>query len=631
MHPKVKKRVIINEPAGYIDEILLATDQTFDGKAFVKRLGNTPGVYRMLDVAGKVLYVGKARDLKKRVGSYFNRSGLTPKTRVLITHTCNMEVTVTHTENEALILENNLIKEYQPRYNVLFRDDKSYPYIFMSTKHSYPRLTFHRGGRSKEGRYFGPYPGVGAVRETLNLLQKVFQVRQCEDSFFSNRSRPCLQYQIKRCTAPCVGHISQSNYAQSVKHTMMFLEGKSQQVTEQLAMRMEQASHRLDFEGAARYRDQISSLRHIQERQHVDIDQRDIDVVTSAIKSGVASVQLIFFRDGRHLGDKTFFPKVPGDANAAEVLSAFLPQYYLGRAIPSELILGHEIEDKELLSDAFAEHAGHKVHLATSVRGERRRLLDMANVNIEQALNRRLSSRGAMRQRLESLKEVFNLDELPSRMECFDISHTMGEATVASCVVFDQEGARKSDYRRFNIEGITGGDDYAAMNQAIQRRYKKLRQGDGKIPDILFIDGGKGQLHEAQKVLEELQISDVMLIGIAKGPERKAGAETLFVGGDETPIELPSDSSALHLIQQIRDEAHRFAITGHRARRAKTRRTSPLEGVEGIGPKRRRALLQHFGGIQGIERAGVEDLSSVSGISHDLAKRLYSLFHPDNY
>lgn len=631
MHPKVKKRVIINEPAGYIDEILLATDQTFDGKAFVKRLGNTPGVYRMLDVAGKVLYVGKARDLKKRVGSYFNRSGLTPKTRVLIAHTCNMEVTLTHTENEALILENNLIKEYQPRYNVLFRDDKSYPYIFMSTKHSYPRLTFHRGGRSKEGRYFGPYPGVGAVRETLNLLQKVFQVRQCEDSFFSNRSRPCLQYQIKRCTAPCVGHISQSNYAQSVKHTMMFLEGKSQQVTEQLAMRMEQASHRLDFEGAARYRDQISSLRHIQERQHVDIDQRDIDVVTSAIKSGVASVQLIFFRDGRHLGDKTFFPKVPGDANAAEVLSAFLPQYYLGRAIPSELILGHEIEDKELLSDAFAEHAGHKVHLATSVRGERRRLLDMANVNIEQALNRRLSSRGAMRQRLESLKEVFNLDELPSRMECFDISHTMGEATVASCVVFDQEGARKSDYRRFNIEGITGGDDYAAMNQAIQRRYKKLRQGDGKIPDILFIDGGKGQLHEAQKVLEELQISDVMLIGIAKGPERKAGAETLFVGGDETPIELPSDSSALHLIQQIRDEAHRFAITGHRARRAKTRRTSPLEGVEGIGPKRRRALLQHFGGIQGIERAGVEDLSSVSGISHDLAKRLYSLFHPDNY
>lgn len=631
MHPKVKKRVIINEPAGYIDEILLATDQTFDGKAFVKRLGNTPGVYRMLDVAGKVLYVGKARDLKKRVGSYFNRSGLTPKTRVLIAHTCNMEVTLTHTENEALILENNLIKEYQPRYNVLFRDDKSYPYIFMSTKHSYPRLTFHRGGRSKEGRYFGPYPGVGAVRETLNLLQKVFQVRQCEDSFFSNRSRPCLQYQIKRCTAPCVGHISQSNYAQSVKHTMMFLEGKSQQVTEQLAMRMEQASHRLDFEGAARYRDQISSLRHIQERQHVDIDQRDIDVVTSAIKSGVASVQLIFFRDGRHLGDKTFFPKVPGDANAAEVLSAFLPQYYLGRAIPSELILGHEIEDKELLSDAFAEHAGHKVHLATNVRGERRRLLDMANVNIEQALNRRLSSRGAMRQRLESLKEVFNLDELPSRMECFDISHTMGEATVASCVVFDQEGARKSDYRRFNIEGITGGDDYAAMNQAIQRRYKKLRQGDGKIPDILFIDGGKGQLHEAQKVLEELQISDVMLIGIAKGPERKAGAETLFVGGDETPIELPSDSSALHLIQQIRDEAHRFAITGHRARRAKTRRTSPLEGVEGIGPKRRRALLQHFGGIQGIERAGVEDLSSVSGISHDLAKRLYSLFHPDNY
>ncbi len=631
MHPKVKKRAVISEPAGFTDESSTVAKQAFDGKAFVKRLANAPGVYRMLDAAGKVLYVGKARDLKKRVGSYFNRSGLAPKTRVLIAHTRNMEVTVTHTENEALILENNLIKELRPRYNVLFRDDKSYPYIFVSSKHSYPRLSFHRGGRNKDGRYFGPYPGAGAVRETLNLLQKVFQVRQCEDSFFSARSRPCLQYQIKRCTAPCVGHISQSDYAQSVKHTMMFLDGKSQQVTEQLAMRMEQASHRLDFENAARYRDQIASLRHIQERQYVDIDQRDVDVVTSAIKNGVACVQLIFFRDGRHLGDKTFFTKVPSDANVADVLSAFLPQYYLGRAIPTELILGHEISDKELLSNAFADHAGHKVHLATNVRGERRRLLDMANVNIEQALNRRLNSGGEMRQRLEALKEAFNLDELPQRIECFDISHTMGEATVASCVVFDREGPRKSDYRRFNIEGITGGDDYAAMNQAIQRRYKKLRQGDGKIPDILFIDGGKGQLHEAQKVLEELQVSDVILIGIAKGPQRKAGAETMFVAGDETPIELAPDSSASHLIQQIRDEAHRFAITAHRARRAKARTSSPLEGVEGIGPKRRRALLQHFGGIQGIERAGVEDLSSVPGISRDLAQRVYGLFHQDTY
>ncbi len=635
MHPKVKKRVVINVPVnestGPTEEPRSVDHLKFDGKVFVSRLGNTPGVYRMLDAAGKVLYVGKARDLKKRVGSYFNRSGLAPKTRALISHTCDMEVTVTHTENEALILENNLIKEYRPRYNVLFRDDKSYPYIYVSTKHSYPRLTFHRGGRSKEGRYFGPYPGAGAVRETLNLLQKIFQVRQCEDSFFSNRSRPCLQYQIKRCTAPCVKHISQNDYAQSVKHTMMFLEGKSQQVTEQLAMRMEQASHRLDFEDAARYRDQIASLRHIQERQHVDVDQKNIDVVTSAVKNGVACVQLIFFRDGRHLGDKTFFPKAPSDANAADVLSAFLPQYYLGRAIPSELILGQEISDKALLSEAFAEHAGYKVHLATSVRGDRRRLLDMAKVNIEQALNRRLSSSGEMRQRLEALRDAFCLEDLPSRMECFDISHTMGEATVASCVVFDQDGPRKSDYRRFNIEGITGGDDYAAMNQAIQRRYKKLRQGEGKIPDILFIDGGKGQLHEAQKVLEELQVSNVVLIGIAKGPERKAGAETMFLAGDKTPIELPPDSPASHLIQQIRDEAHRFAITGHRARRAKARNTSPLEGVEGIGPKRRRALLQHFGGIQGIERAGVEDLSLVPGISRDLAKRLYNLFHPDNY
>jgi len=631
MHPKIKKRVIINEPAGSVDVLSTKVEQAFDGKAFVKRLGNTPGVYRMLDASEKVLYVGKARDLKKRVGSYFNRSALAPKTRALITHTCDIEVTLTRTENEALILENNLIKALRPRYNVLFRDDKSYPYIYISTKHNYPRLTFHRGGRNKDDRYFGPYPSAGAVRETLNLLQKVFQVRQCDDSFFSNRSRPCLQYQIKRCAAPCVAYISQSDYKQSVKHTMMFLEGKSQQVTEQLAMRMEQASHRLDFENAARYRDQIASLRHIQERQHVDIDQRNVDVVTSAIKNGIACVQLIFFRDGRHLGDKTFFPKAPSDANAGDILSAFLPQYYLGRAIPSELILGHDIAGKALLSDAFADHAGHKVHLATNVRGERRRLLDMANVNIEQALNRRLSSSGEMRQRLEALKEAFNLDELPQRMECFDVSHTMGEATVASCVVFDQDGPRKSDYRRFNIEGITAGDDYAAMSQAIQRRYKKLKRGEGKIPDILFIDGGKGQLHEAQNVLQELQISDVMLIGVAKGAERKAGAETLFVGGVEAPIKLAPDSSASHLIQQIRDEAHRFAITGHRARRAKARTTSPLEGIEGIGPKRRRSLLQHFGGIQGVERAGIEDLSSVPGISRDLAQRLYSLFHPDNY
>lgn len=631
MHPKVKKRVVISEPVAPLKVDASAPEPAFDGKAFVKRLGNTPGVYRMLDANGKALYVGKARDLKKRVGSYFNRSGLSPKTRALIAQTCAMEVTVTHTENEALILENNLIKQFRPRYNVLFRDDKSYPYIFVSTRHAYPRLTFHRGGRSKDGRYFGPYPGAGAVRETLNLLQKVFQVRQCEDSFFSNRSRPCLQYQIKRCTAPCVGYISQSDYAQSVKHTMMFLEGKSQQVTEQLAMRMEQASHRLDFENAARYRDQIASLRHIQERQNVDVNQGNVDVVTSAIKNGVAGVQLIFFRDGRHLGDKTFFPKAPADATAADVLSAFLPQYYLGRAIPAELILGHDIDDRVLLGETFSEHAGHKVHLAVNVRGERRRLLDMASVNIEQALNRRLNSGSEMRQRLEALKDSFGLDEIPQRMECFDISHTMGEATVASCVVFDQDGPQKSDYRRFNIEGVTPGDDYAAMNQAIQRRYKKLKQGEGKIPDILFIDGGKGQLHEAQKVLEELQVSDITVIGIAKGPQRKAGAETMFVAGDETPIELPADSAASHLVQQIRDEAHRFAITGHRARRAKARSSSPLEGVEGIGPKRRRTLLQHFGGLQGIERAGVEDLSAVPGISRDLAQRIYSRFHPHNY
>ena len=631
MHPKIKQRVVIPEAIEPTSGGQPAQDSGFDGKAFVKRLGNTPGVYRMLDAEGKVLYVGKARDLKKRVDSYFNRSALAPKTQALIAQTHHMEVTVTHTENEALILENNLIKEFRPRYNVLFRDDKSYPYIFVSTAHGYPRLGFHRGGRAKENRYFGPYPSAGAVRETLNLLQKVFQLRQCEDSFFNNRSRPCLQHQIKRCSAPCVGYISRADYAQSVKHAVMFLEGKSQQLTEQLVMRMEQAAHRLDYEGAARYRDQIASLRHVQEKQHVDLDRRDVDVVTSAIKGGIACIHIIYFRDGRHLGDKTFFPQAPADADAAAVLSAFLPQYYLGRAIPAELILGHEIDDSELLAQTFSEQAGHKVHLATRVRAERRRLLDMASVNIELALNRRLSSAGEMQQRLEAVKEAFQLDEVPQRMECVDISHTMGEATVASCVVFNGDGPCKTDYRRFNIEGVTGGDDYAAIHQAIQRRYKKLKQGEGKIPDILFIDGGKGQLREAQQVLEELQVNGVMLIGIAKGPERKAGAETLFVAGAEAPIALAADSPALHLIQQIRDEAHRFAIGGHRARRAKARTTSPLEGIEGIGAKRRRALLQHFGGIQGVGRAGTDDLAKVPGISRDLAQRIYKVFHSDNH
>ncbi len=602
-------------------------DTPFDSEDFLRTLTSRPGVYRMFDGDGQVLYVGKARNLKKRVSSYFRSSGLAPKTRALMKQMARVEVTVTATEAEALLLENNLIKLHRPRYNILLRDDKSYPYIYLSTDREYPRLSFHRGARKGKGRYFGPYPSSGAVRESLHLLQKMFRVRQCEDSFFANRSRPCLQYQIKRCTAPCVGLVSPEDYARDVHHTVLFLEGKSTALNAELVERMEQAAARLDYEQAAVYRDQIASLSRVQERQYVSGESGDMDIVAAAVSGGLACVQVFFIRHGVNLGNKVFFPRIPQHSTEAEVLSAFVAQYYLEHPVPGRILLNHALPDADLIAAALARKAERKVTLSARVRGERARWLGMAVENARQALAARLGSQAGMQRRLHLLQQALELDEPPNRIECFDISHSQGEGTVASCVVFDREGPRKSDYRRFNISDITPGDDYAAMEQALLRRYTRLKKEDAALPELLLIDGGKGQLSSARKVMEELQISEILLVGVSKGPARKAGMEILHIPSQGRELDLPPDSPALHLIQQIRDEAHRFAITGHRQRRARARNVSPLEGIPGVGPRRRQQLLKHFGGLQEVARAGVEDLGKVAGISRDLAQKIYDTFH----
>lgn len=601
----------------------------FDAAGFVKSLTSRPGVYRMVDADGTVIYVGKAKNLKKRVGSYFRKTGLTSKTRVMVAQIAHIDTTVTHTENEALILENNLIKELMPRYNVLLRDDKTYPYLLVSGD-KFPRLSVHRGAKRKVGRYFGPYPSAGAVRESLNLLQKLFPVRQCEDSYYENRSRPCLQYQIKRCTGPCVGLVSEEDYQRDVQHTIMFLEGKNQQVMDDLSKQMNEAAEALQFEQAAAVRDKIVSLRRVQERQYVSATQGDLDVLAALVRDGMAVVEVNFIRGGRSLGSKSYFPKGSADLTEAELLSAFIPQYYLGKDVPVELLLSHLPEDVTLLQEVLQSESGHKVVLRQPQRGNATRWLQMAMTNADISLTQRLSSRANLLQRFEALQDALQLDELPKRIECFDISHTRGEKTVASCVVFGLEGAIKADYRKFNIEGITGGDDYAAMNQALSRRFTRLQKGEGKRPDLLLIDGGKGQITEAREVLAELNLTDLPILGIAKGPERRPGEETLFLVGREGEVTLTSDSPALHLLQQVRDEAHRFAITGHRARRAKARKTSTLETIPGLGAKRRQKILQQFGGLQEVQRAGVEDLARVEGISKALAQKIYDSFHGDN-
>ncbi|VAX03708.1 Excinuclease ABC subunit C [hydrothermal vent metagenome] len=605
----------------------------FDAKAFLNTLTGKPGVYRMLDAEGRVLYVGKARNLKKRVSSYFQRTVQNPKTRALVAQICDVEVTVTHTENEALLLENNLIKQLKPRYNILMRDDKSYPFLFLSGHHDYPRLGYHRGAKRLKGRYFGPYPSAGAVRESLHILQKVFRVRQCEDSFYGNRSRPCLQYQIERCTAPCVRLISPADYAEDVRHAVMFLEGRNSRLIDELVTRMEAAAKALQFEQAARFRDQIASLRRMQETQSVNGEGGDRDVIAVVSEGGTACVQVFFIRGGRNLGNKSYFPRQTEGAEPAAILAAFIPQFYLsgqgagGRETPPEILLNAEPEGVEVLQSVLSEQSGHKVQLSWRLRGERARWQQMAEANARTALRSRLAGKAGVLKRLEALQDALGLDSLPQRLECFDISHTLGEATVASCVVLDDNGPLKADYRRFNIEDITPGDDYAAMHQALMRRYTRLKKGEGKLPDILIIDGGKGQVAQAAAVLEELQISGVSLLGVAKGPSRKPGQEVLVFAGRE--MTLPADSPALHVIQQIRDEAHRFAITAHRQRRAKTRNTSVLEGIGGLGPKRRQQLLKQFGGLQEVARAGVKDLASVPGISKSLAQKVYDVFHSD--
>jgi excinuclease ABC subunit C len=600
----------------------------FDAKVFVDSLPGRPGVYRMLDAQGEILYVGKARNLKNRVGSYFQPSNVQPKVQALIAKTANMEVTITNSETEALLLEFNLIKKHRPRFNVVLRDDKSFPYLHLETNHEFPRLNFYRGSRKEPGRFFGPYPSAGAVRDTLQQLQKLFRIRNCDDAYFSNRSRPCLQFQIQRCTAPCVGLVSKEHYARDVGAAVKVLEGRNDEVSEDLGRRMEAASERLEFEEAAQLRDQLAKLKVIQAQQIVTAGaDHDADVIAVAAANGEYCVALMFVRAGRSLGSTTFFPKA-ALAEPPEVLSAFVTQYYLERDAPAEIIVEQEFDDMHLLEPALAQRSSHKVRICSSVRGIRARWLEMMHNNAEQALNMRRLARAGIESSLDDLREAFDLEETPNRLECFDISHTSGTDTVASCVVFGVEGPLKSDYRRFNISGIKPGDDYAAMYQALTRRYKRVRDGEIVKPDVLLIDGGKGQLAEAAKVLEELGVGGITLIGVAKGADRRAGQEQLFLLGQDTPTILPPDSRALHLIQRVRDEAHRFAIAGHRRKRAKRHSQSILETIPGLGPVKRRELLKQFGGLQGILRAGVDDFIQIRGLGRDLAEVIYEHLHP---
>jgi excinuclease ABC subunit C len=597
----------------------------FDGKCFARELTTAPGVYRMYAADGSVLYVGKAAALKKRVASYFVTTERSPRQRAMLAQVARMEVTVTRTEGEALLLENQLIKSLKPRYNVLLRDDKSYPYIYISTQDEYPRITFYRGTRNLPGRFFGPYPSSSAVRETLNLIHKLFKLRSCEDSVFRNRSRPCLQYQIGRCSAPCVGYVNEDEYRGNVRRAELFLDGRSDALVDELAAAMEAASAALEFERAAQFRDQIASLRKMQARQYVDGEQVDMDVLACAIGRGMACVVLLCFRGGMNQGTRSYFPRTNGADEPGEVLDAFVSQYYGSQVPPREIILSHPIGDQALIEKLLGERRGSRVALKSSVRAERARYLDLAMQNATIALAARQGSEATQRARVESLCELLALEGPPRRIECFDISHTLGEATVASCVVFDADGPVRGQYRRFNIAGITPGDDYAAMRQALTRRFVRARE-EGILPDLLLIDGGRGQLAQALEVLAELDIGGITLVGVAKGTARRAGDETLVLS-DGRELHPGADSPALHLIAHVRDEAHRFAITGHRGRRAKVREHSRLEDIPGIGPRRRAMLLRHFGGLAELKAAGVEEIARVEGINMALAQRLWSALH----
>ena len=618
-------REIPDEPAAVAAQ---APAVAFDPATVLTHLTHRPGVYRMLDVAGTVIYVGKARDLKRRVASYFQGSRAhDAKTIAMVRGVAAIEVTVTRTEVDALMLEYNLIKEHRPRFNVMLRDDKSYPYILLETGHRFPRLSFYRGPRTSKGRLFGPYPNAGSVRESLNQLHKLFQLRQCEDSYFENRSRPCMQHQIERCTAPCVGLISEENYARDLEHAVLFLEGQSDVVTARLAERMEQASGALQFERAAQYRDQLARLKNVQSQQLMARVMGDFDAVGMAEDHGIYCIAVMFFRGGRSLGTRSFFPKLVKGADDEEIIRAFLLQYYGGRKAPKEILVSHAVPEAATLAELLSAQSNHKVAIKERVRGDRARFVEMAVTNARHSAEARYQSSASYERQLEELCEVLELDQPPTRLECFDVSHTSGEATVASCVVFGPEGPLKSDYRRFNVADVAPGDDYGAMAQVLTRRYARVQKGEVPMPDVLFIDGGPGQLARAIGVMQELGISGARLVGVAKGQDRKPGRESLYLPDRTDPLRLPPSSPALHLIQQLRDEAHRFAITGHRARRQKARTRSPLEDIPGLGPKKRRELLKQFGGLQALTRAGIDDLQRVRGISRQLAEAIYERFH----
>ena len=604
----------------------LAIDkQKFDVNKFLKGVSTSSGVYIMKGANNSPLYIGKAKNLRNRLRSYFRPSGLSHRIEVVMQQVVDIETIVTRTETEALLLENNLIKSSKPHYNINLRDDKSYPYIRLDDSHEFPKLGFYRGSRKEPGRYFGPFSSAAAVRETLSQLQKVFPVRQCRDSFFRHRSRPCLQYQIQRCTAPCVGLVRRESYMEDVDQVINFLMGKNHDLNELLMKRMEDSAAVQDFETAAKYRDRISAIQRLREYQSVEGGTTDVDVISAVSSGELLCIQLVIFRSGRNVDYRTYFPKPGIAANLEDVLSEFIPRYYLDREAPPQILVDRQIQESEIIIDALREQSGRRTTIRCPIRGSKVKLVEMARSNAQDAIRRRLSERESLDNRLAELVEMLKLDDVPARIECFDISHTAGEKTVASCVVFDQNGPVKSDYRTLNISNITGGDDYAAMEIALNRRYSKIRDGDGKLPDLVLIDGGKGQLHSALNVMDELQIADIRLAAISKGRERKPGNEQIWVPETDEPVEI--NETALLLLQQIRDEAHRFALMGHRSRRNNARKKSILEDVPGIGQRRRSNLLKHFGGLQGITNAGIEELEKVPGISPILAEKIHCQLH----
>lgn len=600
-------------------------------KEKVAQLPSKPGVYRMRDDKNRILYVGKAKDLKKRVSSYFRSHLQDKKTAALMERVVDFDVTITSNENQALLLESNLIKELRPRYNVLLRDDKAYPYLFLSTNHDFPRLDFCRGKKREKGRYFGPYPNIGAVRDNLALIQKLFKLRQCRDAFFRHRTRPCLQYQINRCTAPCVGKVTKAQYHEQVLDAIAFLEGKNDKVIELITRRMNNASESQDYEAAANARDLLIRLRHLQRQQTITDGQGNIDIFGAAEKMGVIAIAVVAIRGGQLLGHQTYFPNLPEGTSTQEALSAFIPQYYLApehvELVLDRIVVTEPLADRQWLENALSECMKKSVQVTDRKTKKTSQWQVIAISNATESLERKLAEKTLYRSQLEALQQVVALPSLPKRIECFDISHTSGVATKASCVVFGLEGAMRKSYRQFDIKDVTPGDDYAAMLQVITRRYLRLKKTDAPLPDLIIIDGGKGQLKQAEKAMEALQISGVTLLGVAKGPARKAGLETLIISGGNQSLNLASSHKALHLIAQIRDEAHRFAITAHRKKRTKQGIQSKLLLIPGVGKNRRQLLLQHFGGYAELKKASLSEIAQVKGISVALAQLIYNALH----